>query len=451
MKIIIIGCGKVGYTIADELCHEDHDITIIDQNCSTVQAITNELDVMGVTGNGAIFQVQNEAGIRDADVMIATTGSDELNILCCLISKKIGNCYTIARIRNPEYSLEVNMIREELNLSLAINPELVAAREIFRLLQFPCALRIDTFAKGRVDLMTFNVPSSSMLTTMRIADVIQKIKCNVLICTVERGDGVIIPNGNFLLQPNDKASIVAAPSEATKFFKAVGIKNDSARSIMIAGGERITYYLARMLHDTSIRIKIIDSDQNNCLKLSEDLPNAMIIHGDASDQQLLLEEGIKQTDVFASLTGFDEENIILSLYAGRESDAKLITKLDRISFEDVVDSMNLGSVIYPKLLTADMILQHIRALQNSVGSNVETLYKIAGNKAEAVEFKVGQSFSALGIPLEDISLKPDILVACINRRGRIIFPRGKDTMEAGDTVIVITTTTGLHDLKDILA
>ena len=450
MKIIIVGCGKVGATIAEQLNSEGHDITIIDQDASAIQAITESIDVMGMTGNGAVYPVQMEAGIQEADLLIATTNSDELNMLCCLIAKKAGNCHTIARIRNPEYSSEIRFIREELNLSMAINPELAAAREISRLLKFPSAIKIDTFAKGRVEILKFKIPESSALHQMKVHEVMPKTGCSVLICAVERGEDVVIPNGDFALQSGDKVSIIASPSESIKFFRQVGIENNSARSVMLVGGGRISYYLAKMLKDTPIKITIIEKDYERCRMLSEELPHVSVIHGDASDQQLLQEEGIRQTDAFASLTGFDEENIMLSLYAASQSKAKLITKVNRIAFENVIGSMNLGSVIYPKLITADTILQYVRAMQNSLGSNVETLYKIVANRAEALEFRVGKESPLIGIPLENLDLKPNLLVACINRGGRILTPRGRDSMEAGDTVIIVTTNTGLNDLKDIL-
>ena len=417
MKIIIVGCGKVGTTLAEQLNRENHDITLIDTDDEALKNISDNVDLMSVTGNGAIYQVQMEAGIQEADLMIATTNSDELNMLCCLIAKKAGNCHTIARIRNPEYSAEIGYIREELNLSMAINPELAAAREIARLLRFPSAIKIEPFAKGRIELLKLLIPDHSNLDQLKVMDVVNKLKSNVLICAVERGDDVVIPDGNFVMQ---------------------------------IGGGKLTYYLCNQLADTKIKIKIIEQDEARCRQLSELLPNAMIIHGDGSDQQVLLEEGILQTEAFASLTGFDEENIMLSLYAASKSNAKLITKVNRIAFESVINSLNLGSLIQPKMLTADLILQYVRAMQNSMGSNVETLYKIVADKAEALEFRVKEGSPLLGIPLERLQLKNNLLVACINRSGCIITPRGKDTIEAGDTVIIVTTHTGLNDLTDIL-
>lgn len=450
MKIIIVGCGKVGLSLAEQLNNEGHDITLIDHDNTALRSVTDSIDVMGVVGNGAIYQVQMEAGIVEADLMIATTNSDELNMLCCLIAKKAGNCQTIARIRNPEYATEINFIREELNLSLAINPELAAAREISRLLKFPSAIKIDTFAKGRAEIMKFRIPQDSVLDNMQVYEVATKLRCKVLICAVEREEDVVIPNGDFKLHSGDLVSFIAPPAESMQFFKEVGIENNSVKTAMFIGGGKITYYLAKMLEHTPIKIKIIERDFERCNELSEALPHVMVIHGDGSDQQLLLEEGIRQTEAFASLTGFDEENIMLSLYAGSQSNTKLITKVNRIAFEDVINSMNLGSVIYPKLITADMILQYVRAMQNSLGSNVETLYKIVANRVEALEFRVRKKGTIVGVSLEQLSLKDNTLVACINRDGKIIFPRGKDTIEVGDTVIIVTTNPGLDDLEDIL-
>ena len=450
MKIIIVGCGKVGTTLAEQLNRENHDITLIDCDSEALQSISDSTDVMSVTGNGAVYQVQMEAGIKEADLLIATTNSDELNMLCCLIAKKAGNCHTIARIRNPEYSAEINYIREELNLSLAINPELAAAREIARLLRFPNAIKIELFAKGRIELLKFLIPKESILDRMKVMDVVSRLKSNVLICAVERGDDVVIPDGNFEMRGGDKMSFIAPHADCADFFRKAGIENNTVNSAMFVGGGKLTVYLAKALADTKIKIKIIEQDEERCRILSEILPHAMIIHGDGSDQKLLLEEGIRQTEAFASLTGFDEENILLSLYAASQSRAKLITKVNKISFENVINSLNLGSVIYPKMLTADIILQYVRAMQNSMGSNIETLYKIVADKAEALEFRVRGDSPVLGIPLEKLRTRNNLLVACINRNGRIIMPRGKDTLEAGDTVIIVTTHTGLNDLKDIL-
>ena len=450
MKIIIVGCGKVGTTLAEQLNNEHHDIMLIDKNAGVVNSITERIDVMGVVGNGAVYKVQMEAGIQETDLLIATTNSDELNMLCCLIAKKAGNCHTIARIRNPEYDSEIRYIREELGLSMTINPEMAAAMEIARLLQFPSAIKIDTFAKGRIEILKFLVPDQSILDNMMVREVLTKLHCNVLICAIEHGNDVIIPSGQSVMMAGDKISFIASPSEANKFFKQAGIDNNTVKTAMLVGGGKITYYVAKLLENSKINVKILEQNLDRCNELSELLPRAMVIHGDASNQDLLLQEGIGQIDAFASLTGFDEENIMLSLYAASQSNAKLITKVNRIAFENVINSMNLGSVIYPKLITAETILQYVRAMQNSMGSNVETLYKIVADRAEALEFRVAKEPSIVGIPLEKLELKKNLLVASISRRGRFISPRGKDTIEEGDRVIVVTTVTGLNDLRDIL-
>ncbi|WP_313582808.1 Trk system potassium transporter TrkA [Lacrimispora sp.] len=450
MKIIIVGCGKVGATLAEQLNNEHHDIMLIDKSADVINSITERIDVMGVVGNGAVYKVQMEAGIQETDLLIATTNSDELNMLCCLIAKKAGDCHTIARIRNPEYHSEINYIREELGLSLAINPEMAAAMEIARLLRFPSAIKIDTFAKGRIEILKFLVPDHSILHNMRVREVLSKLHCNVLICAIEHGSEVIIPSGESVMMAGDKISFIASPAEANEFFKQAGIDNNTIRTVMMVGGGKITYYVAKLLESTKINVKILEQNMERCNELSELLPKAMVIHGDASDQELLLQEGIGQIDAFASLTGFDEENIMLTLYAASQSKAKLITKVNRIAFENVIDSMNLGSVIYPKLITSETILQYVRAMQNSMGSNVETLYKIVADRAEALEFRVANEPSIVGIPLEKLELKNNLLVAFINRKGQFISPRGKDTLEEGDRVIVVTTVTGLNDLKDIL-
>lgn len=450
MKIIIVGCGKVGLTLAEQLNNEGHDITVIDKDGDKLRTVTDSVDVMGVEGNGAIYQILMEAGIKDTDLLIATTNSDELNMLCCLMAKKAGKCHTIARIRNPEYSDEIHYIAEELNLSMSINPELAAATEISRLLKFPSAIKIDMFANGRVELMKFIVPEDSVLHEMKVYEVVPKLHCKILICAVERGQEVIIPGGGFTLQSGDKISFVGAQREVSQFIHQIGLPKNTIKTAIFVGGGKITYYLAKMLENTKIKIKIIEQDIDRCNELSELLPKAMVIHGNGIDQQLLLEEGIGQTDAFAALTGVDEENIMLSLYASSLSKAKMITKINRVDFEAVVHRLNLGSVIYPKLITADTIIRYVRAMQNSMGSNVETLYKIAGNKAEAMEFSVGKDSAVVGVPLEKLSFKSNLLIACINRKGKIIIPGGKDTIEVGDTVVVVTTHSGLNDLKDTL-
>lgn len=450
MQIIIVGCGKVGMTITQQLSLEGHNITVIDTNSTVLHNATNTFDVMGVVGNGASYSIQMDAGIEESDLLIAATDSDELNLLCCLIAKKAGNCNTIARVRNPVYNDEISFIKEELGLSMTINPEFAAATEIARILRFPSAIKIDTFAKGRVELLKFRIDEGSKLDGCSLIDIGQQYKTEVLVCAVERKDEVIIPKGNFVLKEKDVITIVASPKNAVDFFKRIGVVTNQVKNAMLIGGGKIAYYLAQQLIGTGIAVKIIERDRQRCEKLSELLPNAIIINADSTDQTVLMEEGISHTEAFVSLTGIDEANIFLSLFARSKSKAKIITKVNRISFDDVINTFDLGSVIYPKFITAEYITQYVRAMQNSIASNIETLYRIIENKAEALEFLINEHAPIIGVPLEELKIKEDILIACINHKGNVITPKGKDVIQVGDTVIVVTTKTGLHDIKDIL-
>ena len=450
MRIIIVGCGKVGRAITEQLSLEGNDVTVIDLNSVVVHDVTNNFDVMGVVGNGSSYRIQRDAGIEEADLLIAVTGSDELNLLCCLIAKKAGNCNTIARVRNPMYTEEINFIKDELGLSMTINPEYAAATEISRILRFPSAIKIDTFAKGRVELMKFIVDEKSFLNNSSLIDIAKRDQSNVLVCAVERGDDVIIPKGSFELQEGDTVSIVASPKDARNFFKKMGVETHQVKNVIIVGGGTIAYYLAKQLIAMGIAVKIVEKDRERCEQLSELLSKAVIINGDATNQEVLFEEGIAHTEAFVSLTGIDEGNIFLSLFARKCSKAKIVTKVNRISFDDIIHNFNLGSLIYPKYITAEYILRYVRAMRNSIGSNVETLYRIIENRAEALEFIITEDAPVVGIPLEELNLKDDIIIACINHKGQAITPNGRTTIEVGDSVVVVTTQRGLQDIKDIL-
>lgn len=450
MKIIIVGCGKVGETLAAVLSQEGNDITIIDKREEVVDNLCNQYDIMGCVGNGASYSVQVEADIQHADVMIAVTGSDELNLLCCLIAKKAGNCHTIARVRNPEYGNELAFIKEELGLAMVINQESTAAMEISRVLKFPSAIEIDTFAKGRVEILRFRIPDGSILDDMKLSEMQSKLKCNVLVCTVEREGKVVIPRGDYTLRSGDVISIVSTAKDEMAFFKKIGIHTNQVRNVLIIGGGEIAYYLSKILISAGMQVKIMEKKLDRCEELSELLPKATIIHGDGTNKQLLEEEGIGQTEGFVALTDFDEENVILSLYARKRGVRKIVTKINRFVFDEVIESLELDTTIYPRDLTAEYILQYVRAMKNSIGSNVETLHRIIDNKAEALEFLVKDNFRGKDTPLQDLPIRPDVLVACINHKGQIILPRGKDVMKRGDTVIVITAKKGLNDINDIL-
>ncbi len=449
MNIIIVGCGKVGISLAERLCAEGHDLVMVDISAKKVEEASNRFDIMGIVGNGASFAVQQEAGVEKADLFIAVTQADELNLLCCLMAKKSG-CATIARVRNPMYSQEIGFIREQLGISMIINPELTAAREIAKLLKFPSAIKIDTFAKGRVELLRFRLKPEIGFGGKTIMEVMARLKTEVLICAVERDNEIIIPNGSFVLEDSDTLSIVG-PLEATaEFFEKIGVRSKKVKNSLIIGGGTVAHYLAKDLLRVGYRVRIIERDAARCNYLTEVIPGADIINGDGSDESLLLEEGLTYADSVVSLTGLDEENIFLSLFAKKHSNAKLIAKVNKIAFNDVVDSLDIDSVIYPKYLTADYIVQYVRARQNSIGSNVETLYQLFDGRAEALEFSIKDASEVTDVPLMNLNLKPNLLICAINRHGRILTPRGQNMICVGDTVIVVTTNRGLNDIRDIL-
>lgn len=450
MKIIIVGLGKVGQTLAAELSKEKNDITVIDHVEKKVEEFTAKYDLMGIVGNGATYSTQMEAGIEEADLLIAVTASDELNLLCCLIAKKAGNCHTIARVRTPDYSAEIDFIKEELGLAMVINPEFAAAREIARILKFPSAIDVDSFVKSRVDLLKFRVKEKSVLDGMKISDMPSKMGGNILICGIERGEEVIIPDGNSILQARDLVTIVATANDANKFFKEAGIVANQARSIMIVGGGSIAYYVAKMLLTAGVKVKLVEKDLERCEKLCDLLPKATIVHGDGTNKELLLEEGLEQYDSFAALTNIDEENILLSLFAKKVSNAKLITKINRIAFDEVIRELDLDTVIHPKDITSEHIIRYVRSMKNSLGSNVETLHKIINNKVEALEFIIRDKSKVTDIPLQKLRIQKGILIASISRNGQVIVPRGNDVLQVGDSVIVTTLRSGLEDIDDIL-
>lgn len=453
LKIIIVGCGKVGLTLVEQLSREGHDITIIDNNPQKVSSVSSFNDVMGICGNGGSYTVQLEAGIKDADLLIAVTGSDELNLLCCTLAKQVGDCAAIARVRTPDYSHEVNYLREKLGLAMIINPELEAALDMARILYLPSALDVNTFAHGQADMVKFRIPEGSILCDKTIAVSSADLSSNVLICGVERKGEVFIPSGDFELKAGDLISIVSSRKNVAPYLKEIGYKTNSVKDTMIIGGGKGAYYLASTLLSMGIDVKIIETDKKRCEELSILLPNAIIINGDGIDQELLKEEGVEYVESFVPLTGIDEVNILLTLHAKNVSraNAKLITKINRIPFKDVVNELSLGSVVYPNKITSEAILAYVRARLNSKDSlSVETLTHLFDGRVEAIEFSVDENSPIIGIPLKDLSIKNDVLVSFINHSGRIIIPTGSDLIQAGDTVMVVTTHTGFTNISDIL-
>ncbi len=450
LQIIIVGCGKVGVTLIEQLSKEGHDITILDKNADKIQEISSLYDVLGIVGNGASYSVQKEAGIDKADLIIAVTDSDELNLLCCTIAKRVGNCAAIARVRTPDYSKEVGYLREKLGLAMIINPELEAAREAARILYLPTALEVNSFAHGQAELVKFKIPDGNMLCDMTISHLGRHITNDILICAVERGGEVHIPSGNFRLASGDIISFVATRKDGKDFLKHIGFQTKQVKNCLIIGGGKATYYLASLLLRNNIFVKIIESDPVRCDELSALLPKAVVINGDGTNQELLKEVGIQDAEAFVPLTGIDEENIMLTLFAKQVSHAKVITKINRITFTGIIDNLDLGSVIYPKYITSEAIIAYVRARTASKDSNIETLYHMFNSAVEAIEFQVYKESAVTNKPLMELDLKKNLLVAFICRMGNIIIPSGRDCIQKGDNVMIVTTHTGFNDIQDIL-
>ena len=451
LSVIIVGCGKVGHTLTERLVHEGHDITIVDTNARVIQDTTEVFDVMGIHGNGASLSVLEEAGIEQADIIIAVTGSDELNLLCCTIAKKVGgDISAIARVRNPDYADELVYLRQQLGLSMIINPELEAARQISRVLSRPNALTVSSFARGHAELLSFRIPAGNILCGKRIMELDAIFGFGYLVCAVDHAGQVFIPGGSFELREGDDITILANTRDGHRVFQSLGMDSRAVSSCMIIGGGKSSYYLAKLLLSHHMDVKIIEQNRVRCEELTTLLPQATVICGDGGDEALLREEGIDSVEAFVPLTGLDEENILLTLYAKRMPGMKTITKINRITFNDVIEGLDLGSVVYPKYITSETITAYVRAKQNTIGSNVETLYHLFEGKVEALEFHVEEGAPVVGVPLMKLKKKDNLLIACIGRKGKIIFPRGQDAIEAGDNVIIVTTHTGFRDISDIL-
>lgn len=450
MNIIIVGVGQVGRTLASHLGAEGHNITVIDTSAEKVRSVTNQVDAMGVVGNGASHITQQEANIRSADLLIAVTNSDELNLLCCVVAKKEANCHTIARVRDHAYNDEVEYLREELGLAMVINPERAAAEEIARVLRFPSAISIEPFAKGKMELVKFKLPEDSPIIGMSLRDVMIKYKSDITFCTAERGNDAYITKGDFVFRAKDILTIVSTPKRTAAFFKKIEYKTETVKRAIIVGAGEMTRYLCDECRDSGISLKVIDSSMELCDRFCGDFPHVTVVHGDTSEQETLLSEGIESTDAFLALADQDEENIILSLYAKERSRAKIITKIKRLDFDDVIQHLELDTVIYPKNITASSIIRYARSMKNTRGSNMETLYNVIKGKVEACEFDIKEGSPVIGKPLSELKLKNNILIAAVLRGRSIITPRGYDTLQAQDKVVIISETMTLADVSDIL-
>jgi trk system potassium uptake protein TrkA len=451
MKIIIVGGGKVGYTLAEQLSTEDHDIILIDNDDDVLTHADETLDIMCIKGNGASVDILKTAGISEADILLAVTDSDELNMICCVIGKKLGAKHTVARVRNTDYSNEFKMLREELELDMVINPEMEAAAEIAQMIQFPSAVDVEAFANNLVELVEFRVLETDPIINTKLVDLSKLLPSKILFCTIMRGDEVFIPKGNFVLLPDDLVQVIGERNSISRFFKYLGRNTHKVKNVTIIGGSRTAIYLTWLLEEMDLNVKIIELNKDRCLILNDSLTKSMIICGDGTDQEVLDSENIESADAVVALTDRDEENLIISLYAHQCGVPKVILKINRQNYFPIVQKLGLDSIISPKYITANYILRYIRALDNSQGIAVEKLYRILDNKAEIVEFTVKDSFNVTDIKLQDLSLKNDVLIASIVRNKTIIIPDGNDVIKENDKVIVVSKTGFITDLSDILA
>ncbi len=450
MRIVVIGDGKVGKSIVEHVSKEGHEIIIIDKNPSVVEQIIDQYDVMGIVGNGASYEIQRNARVDKADLLIATTSSDEVNILSCIVAKELGAKATVARVRNYDYNNQTNLMMKNLGINMIINPELQTANEIINILNFPEAISIETFAKGNVEMVEIYISENSPIAGLSLANISEKFKIQVLVCAIQRGEEVFIPDGNFVIQAKDKIHVSATKPNIKSFLQELNLIEYKIKDVLIIGGGKISLYLAEKLLKNKYKVKIIEKNYDRCLELNELLPNATIIHGDGSDQSLLLEEGVASIDAIVPLTNSDEENIIISLFANKQNAHKIVTKINKQSFVGLIETIGMTSVVSPKELTSQKVVSYIRAKSNSRGSNVRTLYKIVNNQAEALEFIAVRKSKVVNKALKEIKLKKNILIAAIIRDNEVIIPRGNDMIQENDSVIVISKEHMLDDLSDIL-
>lgn len=450
MKIVIIGSGKVGYSLAEQLSKESHSIIIIDSSFEVLQKAQNLLDIMTLEGNGTDPVIQKTAGVELADLLIAVTPTDEVNLLCCILAKKLGCKHTIARVRNPENERMTRLIREELHLSMSINPERATAREMFRILQTPSFITRDTFAKGRVELLELKVGEGSVFCGQPLSRVSSSLNTKLLVCCVERGEQTTIPRGDFTLETGDKITIAIAAQSIPSMLKKAGIVHPKIHNVMIVGGSRIAAFLAQMLLQAHVSVKIIEKNPARCAVLSNALPSALIINDDGSEQGVLMAEGLDRVDAMIALTGIDEQNIITSMYADYLGVRKTITKLSRTEYVAMLKGRDNDTLISPKLVTANEILRYVRAMACSGSGAMLSLHRIAGGKAEACEFVVTPSTKHLNIPLKNLRIRKDALVASIARAGHVLLPDGNECLKRDDIVIIVVETgTPLINLNDI--
>jgi len=449
MQILVVGCGTIGSTIASLLCEEGHNVTVLDINRSRVEMLTEKIDINGYCGDGTSYDDLIEAGILDTDLMIATTNKDERNFLCCMISRKASNCQTIARVNDATSTTIADFLKEEMGLSMSINPKKAAANAVMRLLKYPAALNVESFGAGMLELSSYKLKKDNPLIGHPLYTLPSRLNCSLLVCMVERGDQVIIPDGNFILQENDVVSLVGDNENIIKYLKKAGLSGGNTKRVMIVGGSTTAEYVLEMLLELNIEVTLIEADLNRCDELSCKYPKANIVHDDGTDQNVLSEEGVSTCDAFISLTDIDEENILLSLYVQSCCDAKVITRTHHVSYYDLLDRFEVGSLIIPQKITGNAIMRYVRAMTEN--SHIESLYQLAQGRAEALEFIVAEGCCLINKEIKTLSLKKDLIIAGIVREREVIIPGGDDYLMAGDRVVIITSHTGIGDIKDILA
>ncbi len=451
MRVIVVGCGKIGSTIIEALVSEGHEVVAMDNDVAAVTEITNIYDVFGICGNGVDCETLTEAGVEKAELLVAVTGSDELNMLSCFLARRMGAKHTIARIRNPEYNDQsLGFMRQQLNLSMSINPEMLAAQELFKILKLPSAVTVETFSRRNFEMIELVLRPDSVLGDHSLMELRKKYSAKFLVCVVQRDDKVYVPDGNFVLKGGDRIGITATPSEIHKFLRQIGVMQRQAKSVMILGASRTAYYLAKMLLENGTAVKVVDKNHARCEEFATLLPGAVVIEGDGIQQELLQEEGIGSVDAFVALTGLDEQNILVSFFATSQDVPKVIAKVNRHELGSMAEKLGLECIISPKKIVTDVLSRYARALRNSVGSKVETLYKIMDGRAEALEFWVKDDFKGIDIPLKVLTLKPNILITGIMRGRKVILPSGDDVIQTGDKVVVLTAGHHFDDLSDIL-
>ena len=450
MNIVIIGAGKIGATLTEQLLREGHEITVVDTRTAALDAIGNTLDVMTVEGNGISMDTQIEAGVPSADLVIAVMSTDEQNLLSCLIAKRLGVGNTIARVRNPEYTSGLHLIQDDLGLSMALNPELASATEIARILRVPAAFSVESFARGTVELIGFQITEQDGMAGKSLIEYNKLHPNALLLCAAKRGGEVLVPNGHFVPQAGDRVYAIGTPTETARVLRSMGRDTSPIRQLSVIGGGRIALYLAWALDGMGMHITIVEQNEEKCMAIAEKLPKATILHGDGTDHDLLESEGIFDADAFVSLTGRDEENLLMALTAKDSGVAKVLPKMSRPNYTALVHDLGIDTVISPKDVTASQISSYVRGLANSQGSAVESLHKILGGAMEAVEFTATGATHFLNTPLKDLNFKPGLLVAAIVHGGKLLIPGGHSIISEGDRVIVVAKSLFLKDLNDIL-